>query len=59
LNRLVQKQYPDSTNVEYVYDLVGKIQQATDPTGVYGFAYDHGGRPVGATKHYAFLPEHV
>ena len=21
---------------------MGKIQQATDPTGVYGFAYDHG-----------------
>ena len=38
LNRLTHKGYPDSTAVDYVYDLVGKIKQATDPTGTYGFA---------------------
>jgi hypothetical protein len=34
LNRLSHKGYPDSTGVDYVYDLVGKIQQpqrATPP----------------------------
>jgi len=33
LNRLTAKQYPDATEVDYVYDLVGKIQQVNDPTG--------------------------
>jgi len=42
--------------VEYVYDLVGKIKQVTDPTGVYGFAYDNMGRLVGTTTRYSFLP---
>jgi hypothetical protein len=37
LNRLTHKGCPDSTGVDYVYDLVGKIKQATDPTGTYGF----------------------
>jgi hypothetical protein len=27
--------------VDYVYDLVGKIQQVNDPTGTYAFAYDN------------------
>ena len=40
---------------EYVYDLVGKLQQVTDPTGTYGFAYDNMGRLVGTTTQYAFL----
>jgi YD repeat-containing protein len=31
LNRLTHKSYPDSTGVDYVYDLVGKIQQVNDP----------------------------
>jgi YD repeat-containing protein len=47
LNRLTQKNYPDSTNVEYTYDLVGKITQASDPTGTYGFSYDNMGRLTG------------
>jgi YD repeat-containing protein len=38
LNRLTSKIYPDSTAVEYVYDLVGKIQHVNDPTGTYAFA---------------------
>jgi len=42
-NRLTQKTYPNTTNVEYVYDLVGKLQQVSDPTGTYGFAYDNMG----------------
>jgi YD repeat-containing protein len=41
--------------VDYVYDLVGKIQQVSDPTGTYGFAYDNMGRLIGTTTHYSFL----
>jgi RHS repeat-associated protein len=56
LNRLTHKGYPDSTGVDYVYDLAGKIKQVTDPTGVYGFAYDNMGRLVGTSTQYAFIP---
>ena len=56
LYRLSQKTYPDSTNVEYAYDLAGKVQQVSDPTGSYGFAYDNMGRLVGTTMQYSFLP---
>ncbi len=52
------KTYPDSTSANYVYDLVGKIQQVTDPTGTYGFAYDNMGRLTGTTTQYSFLPGH-
>jgi YD repeat-containing protein len=31
--RLTQKTYPDTTSVEYAYDLAGKVQQVGDPTG--------------------------
>jgi YD repeat-containing protein len=55
LNRLAQKNYPDSTSVEYVYDLVGKIQSVNDPTGTYAFAYDNDGRLIGTTTSYSFL----
>jgi RHS repeat-associated protein len=56
LNRLTQKGYPDSTSVDYIYDLVGKIRQMSDPTGVYGFAYDNMGRLIGTSTQYSFLP---
>jgi len=56
LNRLSHKGYPDSTSVDYIYDLVGKIRQVSDPTGVYGFAYDNMGRLIGTTTQYSFLP---
>src|SRR5581483_12228593 len=56
LNRLTHKGYPDSTGVDYVYDLAGKIRQVTDPTGTYGFAYDNMGRLIGTTTQYSFLP---
>jgi RHS repeat-associated protein len=36
--------------------LVGKIRQVSDPTGVYGFAYDNMGRLIGTTTQYSFLP---
>jgi RHS repeat-associated protein len=42
--------------VDYVYDLVGKIQQVSDPTGTYGFAYDNMGRLIGTTTQHSFLP---
>ncbi len=29
---------------------MGKIQQVSDPTGTYGFAYDNTGRLIGTTK---------
>jgi RHS repeat-associated protein len=56
LNRLTHKGYPDSTGVDYIYDLVGKIKQVTDPTGIYGFAYDNMGRLIGTTTQYTFIP---
>lgn len=31
LNRLASKTYPDSTAVDYTYELVGKIQPVNDP----------------------------
>jgi YD repeat-containing protein len=55
---MTSKTYPDSTAANYVYDLVGKIQQVTDPTGTYGFAYDNMGRLIGTTTQYTFLPGH-
>jgi YD repeat-containing protein len=54
LNRLTHKGYPDSTGVDYVYDLVWKIQQVNDPTGTYAFAYDTMGRLIGTTTSYSF-----
>jgi len=54
-DRLTQKNYPDSSSAAYVYDLVGKIQQVTDPTGTYAFAYDNMGRLTGTTTNYSFL----
>lgn len=56
LNRLTQKNYPDGTSADYTYDLVGKVLQANDPTGTYGFAYDNMGRLIGTTTTYSFLP---
>jgi RHS repeat-associated protein len=47
---------PDQTAVDYVYDLVGKIRQVTDPTGVYSFAYDNMGRLIATTTQYSYLP---
>jgi RHS repeat-associated protein len=56
LNRLTHKGYPDSTGVDCVYDLAGRIKQVSDPTGLYGFAYDNMGRLIGTTTQYSFLP---
>jgi RHS repeat-associated protein len=55
LYRLTQKTYPDTTTVEYAYDLANKVLQVSDPTGTYGFAYDNMGRLVGTSTSYAFL----
>ncbi len=33
-----------------------EIKQVSDPTGVYGFAYDNMGRLIGTTTQYSFLP---
>jgi YD repeat-containing protein len=59
LNRLSHKGYPDSTGVDYIYDLAGKVQQLNDPTGTYVFAYDNMGRLIGTATQYSFLPGHV
>ncbi|HET9406396.1 MAG TPA: RHS repeat-associated core domain-containing protein [Candidatus Sulfotelmatobacter sp.] len=56
LYRLASKTYPDQTSVDYAYDLAGKVQQVSDPTGTYSFAYDNMGRLIGTTTQYAFLP---
>jgi YD repeat-containing protein len=55
---MTSKTYPDQTAAGYVYDLVGKIQQVSDPTGTCGFAYDNMGRLTGTTTQYTFLPGH-
>jgi YD repeat-containing protein len=55
---MISKTYPDSTAVDYIYDLIGKIQQVTDPTGTYAFAYDNMGRLIGTSTQYTFLPGH-
>ena len=55
---MTSKTYPDQTSANYVYDLVGKIQQVSDPTGTYGFAYDNMGRLIGTSTQYSFLPGH-
>src|ERR1700726_2131261 len=55
LYRLTSKRYPDTTNVEYTYDLVGKVKSVPDPTGVYGFAYDNMGRLISTTTNYTFV----
>ena len=44
--------------MDYIYDLAGKIQQVSDPTGIYSFAYDNMGRLIGTTTQYSFLPGH-
>jgi RHS repeat-associated protein len=55
LNRLTRKIYQDSSEADYVYDLVGKVQNVNDPTGTYAFAYDNMGRLIGTTTNYNFL----
>jgi YD repeat-containing protein len=47
MNRLSSKTYPDQTALDYIYDLAGKVQQVSDPTGTYGFSYDNMGRLIG------------
>jgi RHS repeat-associated protein len=42
--------------VEYAYDLAGKVQQVSDPTGTYGFSYDNMGRLIGTSTQYSYLP---
>ena len=37
---------------------MGKIQQVSDPTGTYAFAYDNMGRLIGTSTQYSFLPGH-
>jgi YD repeat-containing protein len=41
LNRLTQKAYPDTTAVNYTYDLDSRLTQVADPTGTYQFAFDN------------------
>jgi YD repeat-containing protein len=55
LNRLVQKSYPDTTTVNYTYDLDSRLTQVTDPTGTYQFTFDNMGRLTGTSTQYAFL----
>jgi RHS repeat-associated protein len=55
LDRLTQKSFPDSTAVAYSYDLLGNVTQIVDPTGTYGFTYDHMSRLTGTSTTYSFL----
>src|SRR4029077_9657270 len=47
--------YPDSTAVNYSYDVLSHLTQASDPSGTYSFAYDNMGRETGTTVNYSFL----
>ncbi len=38
------------------YGVARQVRQVSDPTGVYGFAYDNMGRLIGTTTQYSFLP---
>src|SRR5205823_7309353 len=40
LNRLTQKSYPDTSTVNYTYDLDSRLTQVSDPTGTYSFVFD-------------------
>src|SRR5260370_42249822 len=55
LNRLTQKSYPDTTTVNYTYDLDSRLTQVTDPTGTYQFTFDNMGRLASASASYSFL----
>src|SRR5260370_22299072 len=55
LNRLTQKSYPDTTTVNYTYDLDSRLTQVTDPTGTYQFTFDNMGRLTSASTSYTFL----
>jgi RHS repeat-associated protein len=55
LNRLTQKTYPDTTAVNYTYDLDSRLTQVSDPTGTYQFTFDNMGRLTGTSTQYAFL----
>src|SRR5260370_35939261 len=55
LNRLTQKSYPDTTTVNYTYDLDSRLTQVTDPTGTYQFTFDNMGRLTSASTSYSFL----
>jgi len=55
LNRLTQKSYPDTTTVNYTYDLDSRLTHVTDPTGTYQFTFDNMGRLTSASTSYTFL----
>jgi YD repeat-containing protein len=52
------KTYPDTTAVEYAYDLASKVQQVSDPTGTYGFSYGNMGRLIGMSTQYSYPTRH-
>jgi RHS repeat-associated protein len=41
--------------VDYVYDNLSRLTQASDPSGTYGFSYDNLGRLTGTATTYSFL----
>lgn len=51
----MQKEYPDSSTVSYVYDHNSRLTQVSDATGTYDFAYDDLGRLTGTETAYSFL----
>jgi RHS repeat-associated protein len=55
LNRLTQKSYPDTSTVNYTYDLDSRLTQVTDPTGTYSFTFDNMVRLTQAVSQYSFL----
>jgi YD repeat-containing protein len=56
---VTQTTFPSNLVETYGYEAVGnlpsmgKIQQVSEPTGTYGFAYDNMGRLMGTTTQYS------
>ena len=55
LHRLTGKQYPDSTSVNYAYDILSHLVETDDASGTYNLAYDNMGRLIQTSTQYAFL----
>jgi YD repeat-containing protein len=53
--RVADQSYPDSTSVNYTYDILGRLTQAADASGTYSFSYDNLGRLTQTSTQYAFL----
>jgi YD repeat-containing protein len=55
-NRLIQKIYPNYSQINYTYDAAGHLTQVSDDnSGTYSFGYDNMNRLTSAGTNYSFL----